>query len=155
MGGGHGPHIVGNENNMKETDEEMRGKIQRAELVKFNPQNFHLEFFDSGNMYQILGGAPTLVLGALGAVSSLAYYQAAGAHPNFYSNNMRVTGRLAFGLTLGLALGYQQFGDRQRLHNAYVAERLRRRYPETMQLHETDLWRFKGIPAPHEMYQWK
>ena len=37
MGGGHGPHIVGNENNMKETDEEMRGKIQLAELVKFNP----------------------------------------------------------------------------------------------------------------------
>ena len=49
--GGHGPHIHGNENNMKESDEEMRGKIQSAELVKFNPQNFHMAFWDVGNMY--------------------------------------------------------------------------------------------------------
>ena len=112
-------------------------------------------FWDASNMYQILGGAPSMVMGAFGAMSAYGYYAAAGQSRNFYTNNMRVTGRLMFGMTLGLALGYQQFGDRQRLHNAYVAERLRRRYPETMQLHETDLWRFKGISAPHEMYQWK
>ena len=112
-------------------------------------------FWDASNMYQILGGAPSMVMGALGAMSAYGYYAAAGQSRNFYTNNMRVTGRLMFGMTIGLALGYQQFGDRQRLHNAYVAERLRRRYPETMQLHETDLWRFKGISAPHEMYQWK
>jgi len=27
-----------------------------------------------------------------------------------------------------------KFGDRQRLHNAWVAERLRRRYPESLKL---------------------
>ena len=155
MGGGHGPHIVGNENNMKETDAEMQGKIQSVELIKFNPQNFHMTFWDAGNFYTIMGGAPSMVLGGLGALSSLAYYQATGGHRNFYTNNMQVTGRLMFGLTLGLALGYQQFGDRQRLHNAYVAERLRRRYAESMQLHQTDLWKLKGMTAPHEMYQWK
>ena len=155
MGGGHGPHLVGNDNNMKETDQEMTGKIQSAELVKFNPQNFHLEFWNAGNMYQILGGAPTMLCGALGTVSSYSYYLAAGKSANFYTNNMRVTGRLMFGLSLGLAFGYAKFGDRQRLHNAYVAERLRRRYPESMGLHEADLWRFKGIVAPHDFYQWK
>ena len=155
MGGGHGPHIVGNENNMKETDEQMQGKIQLAELVKFNPQNFHMTFWDAGNMYTILGGAPTMVLGSLGAVASYGYYVAGGASKNFYTNNVRVTGRLLMGMTLGLALGYQQFGDRQRLHNAYVAERLRRRYPESMQLHQHDLWKLKGVTAPHEFYQWK
>ena len=153
--GGHGPNIVGNENNMKETDQDMAGKIQAAELVKFNPQNFHLDFWDAGNMFTILGGAPTMVMGALGAVGSLAYYQAAGTHKNFYSNNMRVTGRLFIGLSLGLALGYNRFGDRQRLHNAYLAERLRRRYPESMELHQADLWKLKGVSAPHEFYQWK
>ena len=152
--GGHGPHIVGNENNMQETDEAMRGKIQSAELVKFNPQNFHLAFWDAGNMYTILGGAPAMIMGVAGATASLAYYQAAGAHKNFYVNNMRVTGRLMMGLTFGLALGYQQFGDRQMLHNAYLAERLRRRYPESMQLHQTDLWKLKGVNAPHDMYKW-
>ena len=155
MGGGHGPHIVGNENNMKESDEAMQGKIQLVELIKFNPQNFHLDFWSASNMYTILGGAPTACLGVLGAVSSLAYYQASGASRNFYTNNMKMTGRLFFGLSLGLAFGYMKFGDRQRLHNAYVAERLRRRYPESLDLHHTDLWKLKGMQAPHEFYQWK
>ena len=35
--GGHGPHLVGNDKNMKETDSEMAGKIQSVELVKYNP----------------------------------------------------------------------------------------------------------------------
>ena len=74
MGGGHGPHIAYNENNKKESDEDMRGKIQRVDLVKFNPQNFHMEFFDVNNMYQILGGAPTCIMGALGAAGSVMYY---------------------------------------------------------------------------------
>ena len=153
--GGHGPHIVGNENNMQETDGDMQGKIQRAELVKFNPQNFHMDFWSGSSMYTILGGAPSMVCGALGAVGSFAYYQAGGSHKNFYANNMRVTGRLFVGLTLGLALGYNKFGDRQRLHNAYLAERIRRRYPESMDLHQSDLWKLKGVSAPHEFYQWK
>ena len=155
MGGGHGPHIVGNENNMQESDEAMRGKIQLVELIKFNPQNFHLDFWSAQNMYDILGGAPTMVLATVGAVGSLAYYQASGASRNFYTNNLRMFGRLFMGCSLGLALGYQQFGDRQRLHNAYVAERLRRRYPESMSLHQGDLWKLKGVTAPHDYYQWK
>lgn len=133
--GGHGPHLHPNPNNLKETDEEMRGKIQSAELVKYNPQNFHMEFFDVNNMYTILGGAPTMISGVVGAVGSYAYYAAAGKSANFYTNNMRVTGRLFIGLSLGLGFGYNRFGDRQRLHNAYLAERLRRRYPESKNLH--------------------
>ena len=153
--GGHGPHIVGNEKNMQETDESMQGKIQAAELVKFNPQNFHLDFWDAKNMYTILGGAPTMAMGVIGAAASFGYYNAAGVHRNFYTNTMRVTGRLFIGLTLGLSIGYNRFGDRQRLHNAYLAERLRRRYPESMELHQADLWKLKGVNAPHEFYQWK
>ena len=153
--GGHGPHFVANENNMKESDQDMQGKIQNAELVKFNPQNFHMEFFNAANMYNILGGAPSMIMSGAGALGSLAYYQAGGASKNFYANNMRGFGRLFVGATLGMGLGYKFFGDRQRLHNAYVAERLRRRYPESMNLVETDLWRLKGVSAPHEFYQWK
>ena len=37
MGGGHGPKIVGNENNTKETDAEMPLKIRPIELIKHNP----------------------------------------------------------------------------------------------------------------------
>ena len=156
MGGhGHGPHVHGNERNLQESDEAMLGKIQRVDLIKFNPNHFHLDFWDTGNMYAILGGAPTLILGGVGAAFSAAYYQAGGGSRNFYANNMRLTGRLFIGAFLGLTLGYIKFGDRQRLHNAYVAERLRRRYPESMDLHHHDLWKLKGITAPHEFYKWQ
>ena len=114
-----------------------------------------MEFFNASNMVSILGGAPTMAMGVLGAAASYGYYAAAGQSPNFYTNNMKVTGRIGLGLSLGLGLGYMKFGDRQRLHNAYIAERLRRRYPESMTLHHTDLWKLKGVTAPHEFYQWK
>jgi len=48
-----------------------------------------------------------------------------------------------------------QFGERQRLHNAYVAERLRRRYPESKSLDAHDLWSLKGVTAPQEYYKWQ
>ena len=156
MGGhGHGPHIVGNERNFKESDEEMRQKIQRVDLIKFNPNHFHLDFWSVKNMYEILGGAPTLVLGAVGATVAFAYYSRAATSRNFYTNNMRAMARIALGWTFGVAVGYNSFGDRQRLHNAYVAERLRRRYPESMELHQTDLWKLKGVQPPHEFYKWQ
>ena len=114
-----------------------------------------MTFFDANNMFNILGGAPSMLMSAAGAGAALAYYQASGASRNFYTNNFRASGRLFMGATLGLALGYKFFGDRQRLHNAYLAERLRRRYPDSIALNQTDLWKLKGIMAPHEFYQWK
>ena len=63
-------------------------------------------------------------------------------------------GRAIMGGVLGLAVGYMQFGDRQKLHNAWVAERLRRRYPESMSLVEKDLWQLKQVKAEHSFYKW-
>ena len=107
-------------------------------------------------MFSLLGGGPSFLMGATGAMGSLAYYQAgSGASRNFYTNNLRASGRIFMGFSLGLALGYKFFGDRQRLHNAFIAERLRRRYPESITLHQADLWKLKGVYAAHEFYQWK
>lgn len=110
--GGHGPHIEYNTKNIKETDEEMTGKIQRIELVKHNPQVFHLEFFDFNNMFTILGGVPAFACAFTGAVFSQAYYASQSRTYNFFANNARSTGRFLFGFTLGLAFGYNKFGDR-------------------------------------------
>jgi hypothetical protein len=153
--GGHGAHR--NEHNLKETDSEMQGKIQRIELIKHNPNNFHLEFFDTKNMVTILGGAPALAYGALGAAFTYGYYknQASNMRYNWYLNNTRTAQRLFFGCSVGLFFGYLQFGDRQQLHNAWVAERLRRRYPESMQLHAQDLWSLKGVKTTQEFYRWQ
>ena len=133
----------------------MRSKIQLVDLVKFNPNHFYLDFWAPANMYAIAGGMPSMVMSATGALGALAYFKAAGGNKNFYANNYLMAGRLIMGATLGMALGYKFFGDRQRLHNAWLSERLRRRYPECMDLHQTDLWKLKGVTAPHEFYQWK
>jgi hypothetical protein len=155
MGGhGHELHINYNMNAMKETDEEMLGKIQFIELVKFNPMHFHMECFNAFNMYTILGGAPSMVTGGLGAMFSYSYFASQSRIHNEYARILRTTGRLVFGFIVGVAIGYQRFGDRQRLHNAYVAERLVRRHPEAMELHEHDLYRCKDVKAPHEYYKW-
>ncbi len=109
MGGGHHDvHAHGNHNNIKETDEEMLGKIQLIDTIKHNPNHWHLAFFDATNAFQILGGVPALAYGLLGATLSAAYYRNQAGHLtfNFYANNTRTAGRLVFGLGLGLFAGY-------------------------------------------------
>ena len=152
--GGHGHHQAGNEKNHQETDDQMTGKIQRIDTIKWNPNHFHLEALDAGNAFTVLGGVPAFSLATLGALFSFSYYSGQSRQYNFYANNFRGFGRMAFGFTLGLALGYKFFGDRQRLHNAYIAECVRRRYPESMGLNTADLWKFKGVKPNHEFYRW-
>ena len=132
----------------------MAGKIQRIDLIKWNPNHFHKEFMDFNNIFNTLGGVPAFALASFGAMFSFSYYTGQARKYNFYANNFRGAGRIAFGFTLGLALGYKFFGDRQRLHNAWMAECIRRRYPESMGLETADLWKMKGIKAQHEFYRW-
>lgn len=75
-------------------------------------------------------------LAALGGFLSLVYFRAGRATQtyNFYHNLHMGFYRIMFGSLIGGGVGYIKFGDRQRLHNAWVAERLRRRYPESMTL---------------------
>lgn len=143
--------------NIKEEDAELSQKIRSIELIKHNPQLFYLNFFDLNNHFEIIGGAKTLSFAAIGAWVSFAYFMGGrrGKPYNYYINLHQGFGRIAFGALLGGAFGYQKFGDRQRLHNAWVAERLRRRYPESMSLSATDLWQYKGVAADHEFYKWR
>lgn len=152
--GGHGG-AKGNSNNIQETDADMQDKIQLIETVKHSPNHFHLDFFEAGNWFNILGGANTMAFGGTGAGVSYLYW-AGKASTNHYVWNINVFQRLGLGLVLGLGIGYMRFGDRQKLHNAYTAERLRRRYPESMSLaHPADsLWKFKNVHAPQEFYKW-
>ena len=108
-------------------------------------------------MYEILGGAKTSFLALTGGVVGVQYFlgQRALRPYNYYVNVHQGMGRFAFGALLGLGVGYLKWGDRQRLGNAYIAERLRRRYPESMHLNAADLWQYKGVTASHEFYKWR
>ena len=72
-----------------------------------------------------------------------------------YYERLHIGGlRIFVGFTVGAIIGYLKFGDRQRFHNAWISERLRRRYPECKELHTHNLWRLKGIKPDHEFYRW-
>lgn len=152
--GGHGVHTTPNMNNFKQSDEEMQGQIQTIETIKYNPQMFHVDIKDPSQVIPVIGGTPTIACTAVGGLLGYGYYAVQSRSWNMYSHVRRVQNRVFLGMMLGAAFGYQKFGDRQRVHNGFVAERLRSRYPESMNLHETDLWRFKGVTAPHDFYKW-
>ena len=111
--------------------------------MKHNPQFFWLNFWDFNNHFEIVGGARTLGVALIGASLSYSlfsrrYTSLGGA--NAYHILHQGFGRVLFGGAIGGAFGYVKFGDRQRLHNAWIAERLRRRYPESKTLSQGDLW---------------
>ena len=155
MGGG--PHIEGNQNNLKEADDDLKNRIRPIELVKHNPQLFHLNFWSSQNQYDILGGGKTCLLALIGGFTALAYFRAGRlTRPyNYYVDVHLGFGRFFFGAIVGTGVGYLKWGDRQKLHNAYTAERLRKRYPQCLELKSTDLWQYKGVEATHGFYGWK
>ncbi len=155
--GGHKHHIEGNPQNIKETDAELQGKIRRIELIKHNPQLFHLAPFSFNNIYDVSGGFKTLAFTVAGGLIAVSYFvnQAAYRPYNFYVLVHQSFGRFLFGSAIGGTWGFLKFGDRQKLHNAWVAERLRRRYPESKSLAATDLWQYKDIEASHEYYRWR
>ena len=134
----------------------MPWKIRSIELIKHNPKHFALWPYDLGNIYTILGGWKTLTLSFTGSYVAYAYYLARVRHNpiTFYAGILVSSSRLGLGFATGIAIGYLKFGDRQRLHNAWVAERLKRRYPESQKLSTTDLWQFKGKKADWDFYRW-
>ena len=116
-----------------------------------------MNVYDPMNLYECAGGFKTALFALAGGFIAYTYFMnGQRTRPyNFYVNLHMGTARFFFGAALGGGFGYYKFGDKQRVHNAYVAERLRRRYPESMSLHATDLWQYKGVPASHSYYQWR
>ncbi len=157
MGGhGHDNHSHVNEHAVKETDVELRHKIRPIDLIKHNPNLFHVWVWSPTTMYELFGGAYFVGTTALGGGIGWWYFnQKLKYNPEtYYTKMFKRYARVGLGLTLGAVVGYLKFGDRQRLHNAWVAERLRRRYPESLNLDTTDLYRFKGIKSNLEYYKW-
>ncbi len=115
-----------------------------------------MKFPDLGSAFTILGGASWLASATAGGLFGYWYYMQKLRHSpaTFYPKIMLTFSRVVLGTAVGGWVGYMKFGDRQRLHNAWVAERLRRRYPEALEIKEHDLWRFKGVKAAQQFYKW-
>ena len=152
-----GSNIAGNPANVQEDDATLSAKIRSIELIKHNPQMFYLSFFDVNNHWDVAGGAKTFAFALVGGLIGYSYFMNGqrGKPFNYYVQLHMGFARFMFGSAIGGGFGYLKFGDRQKLHNAYVAERLRRRYPESKSLATADLWQFKGVPASQEYYRWR
>ena len=130
--------------------------IQPIELVKHNPNVFWVNPWHYGESLEILGGFKFGLFTVAGASLSVAYFNAQNKHipTSFYKKNFHVWGRLIFGAFIGGAIGFLKFGDRQRLHNAYTADRLFRRYKESRDLSANNLEALRGHKADHSFYRW-
>lgn len=104
----------------------------------------------------ILGGTSWIVSASAGGLFGYWYYnqKLRGSPATFYAKIFLGFARVTLGAGVGGWVGYMKFGDRQRLHNAWVAERLRRRYPESLDLNTHDIWKYKGIKNPSQFYRW-
>ena len=131
-------------------------KIRPIDLIKYNPNLFHVWIYNPVQLHSLMGGVKTDVTIGLGAVFGWYYYSLRTKHvpDTYYIRNMRLFSRIFLGAVFGATIGFLKFGDRQRVHNAWVAERLRRRYPESLDLDTHDLWRYKGTKPRHEFYKW-
>ena len=144
------PHAV------QEADSDLPLRIRSIDLIKHNPNLFHVPFGDLGAFVSILGGSSFVGSAAFGGLFGYWYY-AQKTHFNpatFYTGIMLTFSRIFLGAVIGGAVGYLRFGDRQKLHNAWVAERLRRRYPDSLNIDTHDIWRFKGVKPSHHFYKW-
>ena len=140
----------------QENDEDLKYKIRPIQLVMHNPNLFWLNPKNVCGVYETLGGLPWLLSATTGVAVSLSYYKFSQSYsaPSFYVNVYRTWGRFLFGLAIGGFVGFLRFGDRQRLHNAYTSYRIRKRYKESINIDEKDIWRHKGHKPHHEYYEW-
>ena len=150
---GHDSHDHGhsktNPHAIEEADKDLPLRMRSIELIKHNPNIFNVGLTDACAGYTILGGGAWLASTVAGAGFGYWYYaQKCRLNPTtFYASIMLSFSRLFLGAVVGGSIGYLRFGDRQRLHNAWVSERLRRRYPDALNIDAQDIWRFKGIKA--------
>lgn len=148
-------HAKTNSHATQEADIDLPARIRSIEFIKHNPNLFHVPLGVSEG-YEVLGGASWLGSTLAGATFGYWYFaQRTRFNPStFYAGVFLSFARVFLGATIGGWAGYLKFGDRQRLHNAWVAERLRRRYPDTLNIETHDLWKFKGVKAPQHFYKW-
>ena len=108
----HGPKT--NENNIRENDADLPYKIRPIDLIKYNPNLFHVWIYDPVQVCNLLGGVKTDITMAIGGAIGWLYYSAATRNipDTYYIRHMRLFSRVALGAFAGLVVGYLKFGDR-------------------------------------------
>lgn len=155
--GGHGHEEGHGGNGEDHGDHDLVYKIQPIYMVQHNPNVFWSNPLHFGTSYEILGGHSTAFCAGFGAFIAKTYFnfQTRYNPPTFYRGIVMSWGRIFFGAAIGGWLGYLRFGDRQRLHNVYTADRIYRRYKESKNIKTTGLKNLRDH-EPHEAYyKWK
>lgn len=137
------------------SDEEMKGVIQRISTIKHAPMHFWISPFDLSTWASI-AGPRAFLLGTLGAIAAVFHHGSYAIHNKISAPHFRygLFWRMGLCFTVGFGYGFHQWGDLQRLHNAYVAERLMRRYPESEALKFEGLASVEGKEPKHLFYKW-
>jgi hypothetical protein len=89
-------------------------KIRLIELIKHNPNHFHIPLSNVGAAYEILGGVSWLVSAGAGGLFGYWYFNQKLKHTpaTFYAKIMLSFSRIFLGTVFGGWVGYMKFGDR-------------------------------------------
>jgi hypothetical protein len=136
---------------LRETNEEMKYKIQPVKLIQHCPKNFMLLPFSS-EFIQTMGGwkmmASAVLFGTIN--SSLSLFKNKGSSflfkKHFFFTNFFL------GAGIGLAGGLLRFADWQRIWNFHTAWVLTDRFKHCEKLKCEELWRYKGVPPQYMCY---
>ena len=117
MGGhGHGDHggHKTNEHNLRENDSDMPYKIRPIDLIKYNPNLFHVWIYDPSQLHSLMGGTKTDVAIGLGGALGWYYYalRTRNVPDTYYIRNFRLFSRVFVGVVFGATIGFLKFGDR-------------------------------------------
>lgn len=108
----HGQHV--NEHNIHENDADLPSKIRPIDLIKYNPNMFHVWIYDPVAIFNIMGGLKTDACAAFGGAFGWWYYtiRTRNIPDTYYIRNMRLFSRVFLGVAVGTAIGFLKFGDR-------------------------------------------
>src|SRR5437870_2130909 len=104
--GHHGQRT--NEHNIHESDADIPQKIRPIDLIKYNPNLFHVWIYDPVQIYNLLGGIKTDVCAAIGGAFGWWYYAASTRQvpDTYYIRNMRLFSRVTLGVIVGTTIGF-------------------------------------------------
>ena len=136
---------------LRDTNEEMKYKIQSASLIQHYPKHFMLYPFSS-EFIEIIGGWKTISVATFMGLlnSSLSLIKNRGS--SFLYKKHFFYAHFMFGAGIGLVGGILRFADMQRVWNFYTAWVLIDRFKHCHKLKCDELWRYKGITPQYMCY---
>jgi hypothetical protein len=139
-----------------EKDSILKLKIRPVSMIKRNPSLFYVNPFTE-EAYEMIGGHKFIGLSSVFGFLNVASYQYMIRTQKIqqYTRRFYSLAHFSAGFIIAGFFAYHLLADKQRIHNAYIAHRLFKRYPQSKSLKNTHLYAQRLSNHEEEFYKWK